>query len=62
MDPTHYDKIADKLMQFRGKLPRPGQLSDKKAEFTVDQLKIYIDGLLENIDAYAELDAKGWIR
>jgi len=62
MDAIHYDKIADKLMQFRGKLPRSGQLSDKKAEFTVDQLKIYIDGLLENIDAYAELDAKGWIK
>ena len=62
MDPTHYEKIADKLMQFRGKLPKHGTLSDKKAEFTVDQLKIYIDGLLANIDAYAELDEAGWIR
>jgi len=62
MDPTHYEKIADKLMQFRGKLPKNGTLSDKKAEFTVDQLKIYIDGLLANIDAYAKLDEAGWIR
>jgi hypothetical protein len=37
-------------------------LSDKHAEFTVDQMIIYIDGMLANIDAYAELDAKGWIR
>ena len=62
MDPIHYDKIADKLMQFRGKLPVSSSLTDKQAEFTVDQLKIYIDGLLANIDAYANLDAKGWIK
>lgn len=62
MDPIHYDKIADQLMQFRGKLPHPHMLSDKHAEFTVDQMLIYIDGMLANIDAYAKLDAKGWIR
>lgn len=62
MDPIHYDKIADKLMQFRGKLPYVETLSDQHAQFTVEQLIIYIDGLLANIDAYAELDAKGWIK
>ena len=62
MDPIHYDKIADKLMQFRGKLPISYTLSDIQAEFTVDQLKLYIDGLLANIDAFAELYAKGWIK
>ena len=62
MDPIHYDKIADKLMQFRGKLPDPSTLTDKKAEFTVDQLIIYIDGLLANVDTFAQLDAKGWIK
>ena len=62
MDPVHYEKIADALMQFRGKLPKDGTLSDKKAEFTVDQLKIYIDGLLKNIDVFADLDDRGWIR
>mgnify|MGYP003151264652 CR=1 FL=1 len=62
MDPTHYEKIADQLMQFRGKLPHNGMCSNKHAEFTVHQMKIYIDGLLANIDAFAELDAKGWIR
>lgn len=62
MDPVHYEKIADALMQFRGKLPKDGTLSDKKSEFTVDQLKIYIDGLLKNIDVYADLDTRGWIR
>jgi len=62
MDPIHYDKIADQLMQFRSKLPHPHMLSDKHAEFTVDQMIIYIDGMLANIDAYAKLDAKGWIR
>ncbi len=62
MDAIHYEKIADALMQFRGKLPKDGTLGDKKAEFTVDQLKIYIDGLLANIDVFADLDDKGWIR
>jgi hypothetical protein len=62
MDAVHYEKIADALMQFRGKLPHPHMLSDKHAEYTVDQLIIYIDGLLANIDVFADMDDKGWIR
>lgn len=62
MDAVHYEKIADALMQFRGKLPKDGTLSDKKAEFTVDHMKIQIDSLLSTIDIFADLDDKGWIR
>jgi len=62
MDPSHYDKIADKLMQFRGKLPSNDDLSDDYARYCSNVLKIKIDNLLKNIDEIAILDAQGWIR
>lgn len=62
MDPTHHEKIVDKLMQYRGKIPKDGQLSDKKAQFTAEQMRIYIDELISNIDAFAICFQKGLIR
>jgi hypothetical protein len=62
MDPTHHEKIVDKLMQYRGKIPKTGQLADKKAQFTADQMRIYIDDLIANIDAFATCYEKGLIR
>ena len=62
MDPTHHDKIVDKLLQYRGKIPKTGQLVDKKAQFTADQMRIYIDDLISNIDAFATCYEKGLIR
>lgn len=62
MDPTHYDKIADKLMQFRTKIPKNNTLSDHKARMTCDDLKIKIDALLMFIDEFAKLDEAGWIK
>ena len=62
MDPTHYEKIADKLMQFRGKIPKNETLADHKARMTCDEIKIKIDTLLMYIDEFAKLDEAGWIR
>lgn len=62
MNATDYDKIADKLMQFRNKIPKNNNLADHKARMTCDHLKIKIDSLLMYIDEFAKLDDAGWIR
>ena len=62
MDPAHFEKIADQLMQFRGKLPDSIILVDMKARWTIDEMKNRIDSLLQDIDRLAEIDEKGWIR
>jgi len=62
MDPVQYEKIADKLMQFRGKIPKNETLADHMARMTCDDMKIKIDHLLMFIDEFAKLDEAGWIR
>jgi len=61
MDAHHYDKIADKLMQFRNKLPRD-ELTSRKARVITAELRTKIMELLEAIDIYASFDDSGWIR
>lgn len=62
MDPTHFDKIADKLIQFRSKLPQETNLESVNAINHTRSLIEDIDELLLLIDIYAELDEGGWIR
>ena len=62
MDPTHHEKIVDKLMQYRGKIPKYGQLADKIAQFHSEDLRNQIDELIQLIDWYAQRDEKGLIR
>ena len=62
MDPVQYEKIADKLMQFRGKIPKNETLRDHQARMLCDEIKIKIDSMLMLIDEFAKLDEAGWIR
>ena len=62
MDPIQYEKIADKLMQFRGKLPKDSHLQTKLGKYATDNIKERIDQLLDAIDAYAGRDGQGLIR
>ena len=62
MDGTHYDKIADKLIQFHAKLPQNGDLVDFGAKMKVRMMKETIALLLESIDEMANADALGWIK
>ena len=62
MDPTHYEKIADKLMQFRGKLPKNLHLVTQAGKNATGDIKEHIDDLLTIIEWYARHDAHGWIR
>ena len=62
MDSIHYDKIADKLIQFRSKIPQEGDLASRLGKNAVFELKKQIDDLLWQIDNYAKWDDKGMIR
>jgi len=43
MDAHHYDKIADKLMQFRSKLPFHPHLENETAKNYVREMKEVLD-------------------
>ena len=62
MDPTHYEKIADKLMQFRGKLPKDYHLSDDFAKSRIDDMKDLIEHMLNELEQLARVDDLGLIR
>jgi len=62
MDPIHHEKIVDKLMQYRGKIPKTGHMSDKKAQWTVELFRSKIDNLILDIEEIAELMDQGLIR
>ena len=62
MDAIHYDKIADKLVNFNSKLPQEVDLENDHAIFLVQQMKRYIEEMLYKIDRLADCDRNGWIR
>ena len=62
MDATHFERIADHLMQFRGKLPKFKHLGDDNAIKEVKAMHLAIDMLLMEIDEYAMMDSMGWIK
>lgn len=62
MDAIHYDKIADKLVNFNSKLPHSVDLESDNAIFLVEQMKRYIEEMLYKIDRLANMDKNGWIR
>lgn len=61
MDPAHHQKIADKLMQYRGKIPKTVNPSNRIAVCATQELKLAIDNLLWQIDCYADEQKKGLI-
>jgi archaellum component FlaC len=62
MDATHYDKIADKLIQFNSKLPQSVDLESLQARCQVENMKYMIESMLRKIDELANADERGWIR
>ena len=62
MDAIHYDKIADKLINFYSKLPQEVDLELKDAINDTKNMKVVIAGLLKMIDNMAKKDQNGWIR
>lgn len=62
MNPEDFDKMVDKLLQFRGKIPQYGAVNDRVAKCAVYELNKSIDALIWQIDNYAKADALGWIK
>jgi len=62
MDAIHYDKIADKLIQFHSKIPLGIDLEDKTAKETVRDMRELIMKMLDQVELMAKADEKGWIR
>jgi len=62
MDATHYDKIADKLIQFNSKLPETINLEDPSSILMVKCMKVAIYQMLKDIDSMAQQDEKGFLR
>ena len=62
MDAIHYDKIADKLINFHSKLPKIADLELQSAKNEVNSMKELIERLLHEIDVMADVDGKGWLR
>ena len=62
MDAIHYDKIADKLVNFHSKLPEITNLENNDAIHDVKEMKNMIAIMLQAIDRMAIKDNNGWIR
>lgn len=62
MEAQEYDKIVDKILQFRGKITQYGAVNDRVAKMAIYELNKSIDALLWQIDNYAKYDALGWIQ
>lgn len=55
-------KTIAQLIKFMNKLPHQSELFDKSASITVDILALSVQKLIKDIDKYADLDARGWIK
>jgi len=53
MDATHHAKIVDKLMQYRGKIPKDGQIGDRYSKEACRMLRYDIDNLIIAIENFA---------
>ncbi len=61
MDAKDYDRIADVLMQFKGKLPLFNIVPDTLEKKYVNNTHGHINQLLILIDTLAKMDDKGWL-
>ena len=62
MDPQHHATIVDKLMQYRGKIPKDGHLGDAKAKLMMRMMREQVDDMIELIELLANQFDKGLIR
>lgn len=61
MDAKDYDRLADVLMQFKGKLPLFYLETDTLEKKYVNNAHQSINELLILIDTMAKMDDKGWL-
>jgi hypothetical protein len=57
MDSTDLDRIVDKLLVFRGRIPKRGEVPMTNFHIEANKRLIgFIDDLIEHIDLYGSLD------
>lgn len=57
-----YSQIIAELIKFMTQLDHEQQLYDRMAKQTTIHLQNMIQNLIRDIDMYADLDARGWIK
>ena len=62
MDAIHYAKIADHLIQFRGKLPNWDHVYTSHGRVLIENINSAIENMLNEIDQYARADDLGWVK
>ena len=62
MDAQHHATIVDKLMQYRGKIPKDGHISDVKAKLMMRMMREQVDDMIELIELIATQFEKVLIR
>jgi len=62
MNPTNYDKIVDKLLQFRGKIPKSGHVFDPMPKMACKMMRDQVDDFILLIEEFAKLDEMGLIK
>ena len=62
MREENYSEIIAELIKFMNKLDHEQQLYDRMAKQTTIHLQNMIQRLIRDIDLYADLDTRGWIK
>lgn len=62
MNATDYDKIVDKLLVFRGKIPKSGQVFDPMPKLACKMMRDQVDDFILLIEEFAKLDQMGLIK
>ena len=62
MDAKEYAKIADKIMQIKGKLPQSWHQNDALVQRQVDLLHERLSEALVFLDTLAKMDDMGWVK
>jgi len=62
MDAQEYAKIADKIMQFKGRLPQSWPQTDLLVQTYTDELQKRLSEALVYLDTLAKMDDMGWVK
>ncbi len=62
MDAKDYDKIVDKLLQFRGKIPKSGHECDPREKIACKMMRDQTDDFILLLEEFAKIDEKGWLK
>ena len=62
MDATEYSKIADRIMQWKGRLPKELHQNDNLCKQYIAQIQTKLSETLVLLDTLAKMDDMGWVK